>query len=489
MSSPSSPSFTFPDPAPVGVTVFLAIYISLLFVVMVPVTVILVRNRSNRIIAARSLGTLIPLLYYEWMAGVAFAISIMVGKPAFCEALDAFYLLIPVAGVHYNLNIPNLVFQDTINNMKVDLAHSGPVSWVDRVVRAFRLPFRYLYTFVTAVVVVGIYLVLRYVGKLPGDCNRASQLTYTIMLLFIMFLLSYFLIKVARVRDPFFLKFENNCGTVLHLPVMILSIIYPIAPQIFPPSFDYRWVMLTMPFMGLINAGIFPVLLTFPSFRRWLQGLTGDLVTSEDFKELDTKGTIFALSRGVDVFQAVLNDPDLCEAFTQFTVTQWCVENVLFYKAVEEFKVKFRSDPEAAKQHARYIIREYISNSSALEVNLDFGTKRNIFREIDEELTLSIFDNAQKHVYNLMESDSFAQWQRTGDFKRALEAVITARGSSSLGASNRPTTQVPGARTHTDSPGHSRNSGSRSHTQMQAQNQTGITPTDSEVKVQIEMTS
>ena len=106
---------------------------------------------------------------------------------------------------------------------------------------------RYLYLLVLGVIHVGIYLVLRYVGHLPGDCNRNAQLTLTIIMLWILIILSYFLVRMGKVQDPFYMKFENNFGSFVMIPALLLMIIYPIAPAVFGPWFDYRWVMIFTP--------------------------------------------------------------------------------------------------------------------------------------------------------------------------------------------------------------------------------------------------
>ena len=91
---------------------------------------------------------------------------------------------------------------------------------------------------------VGVYLVLRYVGHLPYDCNRNAELTLAIMMLWILSFLFYFLIRLSKVQDPFYMKFENNFACCVMSPALLLNLIYPIAPSIFWTWFDYRWVMI-----------------------------------------------------------------------------------------------------------------------------------------------------------------------------------------------------------------------------------------------------
>lgn len=40
------------------------------------------------------------------------------------------------------------------------------------------------------------------------------------------------------------------------------------------------------------------------------------------------------------------------------------------------------------------------------------------------KLSSDVFDEAQKHVYNLMKNDSFKKWQRTPEFKEAVKVAI-----------------------------------------------------------------
>ena len=190
------------------------------------------------------------------------------------------------------------------------------------------------------------------------------------------------------------------------------------------------------------------MMLTYDWFRRRIERLKGNLIPKDEQQELDTKGTIFALSQGVDVFQAVLNHPQLCEAFTEFTTVQWCVENVLFYKAVESYREQCRTENTNIRQLAQALSTEYIQMGAALEVNLDFGVRRRVLAEVEEAPSETTFDEAQSCVYKLMESDSFTQWKRTDDFKKALQLVVdpnsSDRGSRSR---SRPSVQEENAST------------------------------------------
>ena len=146
-----------------------------------------------------------------------------------------------------------------------------------------------------------------------------------------------------------------------------------------------------------------------------------------------TSSTIFALSQGVNVFQAVLNNPVLLEEFTQFTAEDWSAENVLFYKAVDEYRSVFRQTPNLAFERARFIYNRFIKPESWVEVNLDAAMRKTIADMIQREiLSENMFDAAQKSVFDeLMERDSFLKWQKTNGFRLALERATRDRNSNS----------------------------------------------------------
>ena len=171
-----------------------------------------------------------------------------------------------------------------------------------------------------------------------------------------------------------------------------------------------------------------------------MERLKGNLIPEDEQQELDTKGTIFALSQGVDVFQAILNHPQLSESFTDYITTQWCVENILFYRAVETYREQCKEVNADIRQLAQRVAREYVMNGAILEVNLDFGVKKTVLREVEEAPSASTFDEAQRAIYKLMETDSFAQWQRTGQFKKALQEVVDHSSTGRDSRSRRDTT-------------------------------------------------
>jgi len=120
--SSSIPSSDFPDRSPVGIVVFLGIVLAVYYPMALFTVWKLIQHRRHRFIAPRCPQTLAPLLLLHLCSITIFALSIILGKPPFCDVLDAMYLSIAVFSTHFNFNIPALVFQSDANAHKVALA-------------------------------------------------------------------------------------------------------------------------------------------------------------------------------------------------------------------------------------------------------------------------------------------------------------------------------------------------------------------------------
>ena len=254
-------------------------------------------------------------------------------------------------------------------------------------------------------------------ADLPGDCQRPSILASAISIIIVVFVLSYFSFKFMKVDDPYF------CS-IFQLGQLFIIITYPMAPEMYYPWFDFRWLSVPVSLLLTTFNGLFPVLLTFDSFRVRLESQRFKLMSHEQRQEIDTTGTIFALKQGVDIFQAVLDHPLLLEAFTEFSVKEWSVENVLFYQTVKDFKDHFEARSQNSASTALRIITEYIKPGAPMEIDLDHSVRKD-FTEAQTNPQPDMFDEPQRLVFNLMKNDTFAKWQKTVDFKAALERVVS----------------------------------------------------------------
>ncbi|XP_029004498.1 regulator of G-protein signaling 16 isoform X2 [Betta splendens] len=90
-------------------------------------------------------------------------------------------------------------------------------------------------------------------------------------------------------------------------------------------------------------------------------------------------------------------------AFRTFLQSEYSDENLEFWLACEDFKAT--SSAEKLRCRAEAIYQEFIQPTARREINVDCHIREKIRKSLAKP-SRSCFDEAQKHVYLLMESDS-----------------------------------------------------------------------------------
>jgi hypothetical protein len=102
------------------------------------------------------------------------------------------------------------------------------------------------------------------------------------------------------------------------------------------------------------------------------------------------------------------------EAFREFTVREFSVENLLFVEAVKTLN----DNPAPTKADCKAIYDQYVASSGANQVNLPSVVVQRLEARLDDaepgELGLkSYFDESYAHVMKLMQRDAFKRFQNT----------------------------------------------------------------------------
>ncbi|XP_068445958.1 regulator of G-protein signaling 21 [Clinocottus analis] len=101
--------------------------------------------------------------------------------------------------------------------------------------------------------------------------------------------------------------------------------------------------------------------------------------------------------------EKMLHDKKYLAAFRCFLQSEFSEENLEFWLACEAFKST--ASPEDLRWKAEGIYQEFIQPLAPREINVDHHIKEKIKKSL-EKPSLCCFDEAQKHVYLLMERDS-----------------------------------------------------------------------------------
>jgi len=148
---------------------------------------------------------------------------------------------------------------------------------------------------------------------------------------------------------------------------------------------------------------------------------------------LSTKSHHSSLAEVQKDFNIILKDSEGIELFQKFLQREWSVENLLFWKAAEEYRSKF--DARTAEESmllAKKMFAEFVTPDAPLCVNLPYKIRMDITQKVDgmEPITRDFFSSAQEEIFNLMLKDSFRRFvfrDDTGykEFKAARPLVET----------------------------------------------------------------
>ncbi|AWP10547.1 putative regulator of G-protein signaling 21-like [Scophthalmus maximus] len=101
--------------------------------------------------------------------------------------------------------------------------------------------------------------------------------------------------------------------------------------------------------------------------------------------------------------EKLLRDKKCLAAFQTYLQSEFSDENLEFWLACEDFRST--ASPDNLHWKAEEIYEEFIRPAACREINVDHHIRENIKKSL-EKPSLSCFDEAQKHVYLLMERDS-----------------------------------------------------------------------------------
>jgi hypothetical protein len=126
-------------------------------------------------------------------------------------------------------------------------------------------------------------------------------------------------------------------------------------------------------------------------------------------------------------FRKLLSNPAALARFEAFAAHELAAENVKFYKAVEQYKNI--EDLNKLKEAALTIYRQFISEDAATQINIDGEDNQKIqevvLKSDDYWKLLNAFNQAQTHIFQNMEKDTFQRFCRSPYIKGVNLDAIT----------------------------------------------------------------
>lgn len=336
------------------------------------------------------------------------------------------------------------VFSQRRSNL-VEL-EKGKNSWAWKFKKWYNLKTKIGIIFLAAIIQITIFIAVDFTVTLPGEeCLRKTFAIVSAHLVFYAIILSTFLVRIFQVQDPYYFKVELIFNNLIFMPVLITVFLYPIYPPMFPSTFDIRSMVLLALFTAFLLNALYPASLSYPVVEDLLQSIfnklsgkhvridkeTTDSVIQELLKTSQALESTNPGANSKEIFAVVLHHPYLLEAFTQFTIDNWCVENVLFYKSVEEFRLDFDSAEFDSIEHANGIFQEFISRESPMQVNIESNIHAKIIIDMKaNNIYPTMFQNAEDSIFELMRKDSFAKWKKTPDFQNSIKQATKKKKGS-----------------------------------------------------------
>ncbi|GFR98576.1 regulator of G-protein signaling 12 [Elysia marginata] len=113
-------------------------------------------------------------------------------------------------------------------------------------------------------------------------------------------------------------------------------------------------------------------------------------------------------------FQNLLSDPVGIEIFTEFLQKEFSEENIIFWKACEQYRQL--KDEQQRKLQAQDIYSRYLSSKASDPVNVDSAAKSHTEQFLDSPTTV-MFDVAQNQIFQLMRQDSYSRFLKSELYK------------------------------------------------------------------------
>jgi len=125
--------------------------------------------------------------------------------------------------------------------------------------------------------------------------------------------------------------------------------------------------------------------------------------------------------------QAVLLSPQGVSLFAKFLESEFSVENLAFWIAINEFKISFhQNDGRDPTIVGREIFNYYVGDSATQLVNISGKSRqslKNIFENNEAEIVSTIFDEAQNEVFLVLQRDSYHRFKQTEVFISFVETL------------------------------------------------------------------
>uniref|UniRef100_A0A0N4ZMQ2 RGS domain-containing protein n=1 Tax=Parastrongyloides trichosuri TaxID=131310 RepID=A0A0N4ZMQ2_PARTI len=124
-----------------------------------------------------------------------------------------------------------------------------------------------------------------------------------------------------------------------------------------------------------------------------------------------------ASSSATDLFYKTIGDNLLRKPFMEYLEEQFCQENLIFYVAVQEYRLTHNDDKRIIL--GKQIVRDHLEDDSPDQINIDNRTRTAIIQKANQEnYNIELFDCAQFQITEMMKFDIWPRYLKAIDSRK-----------------------------------------------------------------------
>ena len=123
-------------------------------------------------------------------------------------------------------------------------------------------------------------------------------------------------------------------------------------------------------------------------------------------------------------FRSLIGNPEGRQVFKDFLTKEHAEENLLFWEAVQVFRAL---KEEQLNEFAVDLFDQFVSVTATTQVSLDSANRRKVEATVEElrkeqkrTPARSLFDDAEHHIYKLLESDSWRRFTLSPEYQKKM---------------------------------------------------------------------
>eukprot|EP00106_Octopus_bimaculoides_P016879 XP_014784321.1 PREDICTED: regulator of G-protein signaling 4-like [Octopus bimaculoides] len=130
-----------------------------------------------------------------------------------------------------------------------------------------------------------------------------------------------------------------------------------------------------------------------------------------DHGQVNPNDTKDKYNKWKESFVSMINDDEGFSIFRDYLTSQYCDENLDFWKAVEDFRIE--PDDTQIRARAGAIYKRFIMKGAPRCINLRSKSREKLGEQLKGPITRSFFDEMQKEILEVMQRDPYQRFLRS----------------------------------------------------------------------------